>query len=58
MYRRGEEFASQPRRSAVWMTAQHTARQLFCYVRMATMASPLVFICVPREISATNLLVA
>lgn len=27
--RRAEEFASEPRRSAVWMAAQHTARQLF-----------------------------
>lgn len=59
MCRRGEEFASRPGRSAVWMAAQHTARQLFSKVRVATMmANPLVFICVPREISAADLLVA
>lgn len=43
--------------SAVWLTAQHPARQLFYLVRADTKARPLVFIFLLRVFSAVSLVV-
>ena len=51
---RGIRLCSQPP-SAVWMAAQHPACQLFSLVRLDPEAKPLVFIFLPRVLSAVSL---
>lgn len=51
---RGIRLCSQPP-SAVWMAAQHPARQLFSLVRLDPEAKPLVFIFLLRVLSAVSL---
>lgn len=53
---RGIRLCSQPP-SAVWIAAQHPARQLFSLVRLDPEAKPLVFIFLLRVLSAVSLLV-